>query len=42
MTFSFEPSCMFDKRFVDLGGTVAVGKDKPLELNTIATRLMRV
>jgi Xaa-Pro dipeptidase len=42
MTFSFEPSCMFGKRFVNLGGTVAVGKDKPLELNKIATRLMHV
>jgi Xaa-Pro dipeptidase len=42
MTFSFEPSCMFGKRFVNLGGTVVVGKDKPIELNDIATRLMRV
>jgi Xaa-Pro aminopeptidase len=42
MTFSFEPSCMFGKRFVNLGGTVAVVKDKPLELNKIATRLMYV
>ena len=42
MTFSFEPSCMLGKRFVNLGGTVVVGKDEPIELNTIATRLMRV
>jgi hypothetical protein len=42
MTFSFEPSCLFGKRFVNLGGTVVVGKDKPIELNRIATRLMRV
>ena len=42
MTFSFEPSCMFGKRFVNLGGTVVVGEDKPIELNEIATRLMRV
>jgi hypothetical protein len=41
MTFSFEPSCMFGKRFVNLGGTVVVGRDKPIELNDIATRLMR-
>jgi hypothetical protein len=33
---------MFGKRFVNLGGTVVVGKDKPIELNEIATRLMHV
>ena len=42
MTFAFEPSCMFGKRFVNLGGTVVVGSDGPIELNRIATRLMRV
>jgi Xaa-Pro dipeptidase len=42
MTFSFEPSCMFGKRFVNLGGTVVVGKEGPIELNRIATRFMRV
>jgi Xaa-Pro dipeptidase len=40
MTFSVEPSCMFGRRYVNLGGTVVVGKDKPIELNQIATRLM--
>lgn len=42
MTFSFEPSCMFGKRFINLGGTVVVGKGEPIELNRISTRLMRV
>jgi hypothetical protein len=32
MTFSFEPSCMSGKRLVNLGGTVVVGKDGPIEL----------
>lgn len=42
MTFSFEPSCMFGGRFINLGGTVVVGEKGPLELNYVATRLMRV
>ena len=42
MTFSFEPNCMFGKRFVNLAGTVVVGKDGPIELNEISIRLMRV
>ena len=33
---------MFGKRLVNLGGTVVVGKDDPMELNEMATRLMRV
>jgi Xaa-Pro aminopeptidase len=42
MTFSFEPSCMFGKRFVNVGGTVVVDRDGPEPLNQLATRLMRV
>ncbi|MGD8377655.1 MAG: M24 family metallopeptidase [Acidobacteriota bacterium] len=41
MTFSFEPSCLLGRRFVNLGGTVVVGDDGAIELNEIATRLMR-
>jgi Xaa-Pro aminopeptidase len=41
MTFSVEPSCMFGRRYVNLGGTVVVGKDRSVELNQIATRMMR-
>lgn len=37
-----QPENMAGKRFVNLGGTVAVGEDKPLELKKIATRLMHV
>lgn len=42
MTFSFEPTCMFGRRYVNLGGTVVVGEDEPIELNSITTRMMRV
>jgi Xaa-Pro aminopeptidase len=42
MTFSFEPSCLLGRRFVNLGGTVVVGEDAPVELNEISTRMMRV
>jgi len=31
MTLAFEPNCMIGKRFVNLGGTVAVGKERLLE-----------
>jgi Xaa-Pro dipeptidase len=41
MTFALEPNCAFDRRMVNLGGTVVVGEDTPLELNRIATRMMR-
>jgi Xaa-Pro dipeptidase len=41
MTFSFEPSCMFGTRYVNLAGTVLVGEGEALELNSISTRLMR-
>lgn len=41
MTFSFEPSCLLGRRFVNLGGTVVVGDRGAIELNDIATRLMR-
>jgi Xaa-Pro aminopeptidase len=42
MTFSVEPSCMFGRRFVNLGGTVVVGEDKAIELNSVTTHMMRV
>jgi Xaa-Pro dipeptidase len=42
MTFAAEPSCMFGKRFVNLGGTVVVGEDSAIELNSITTHMMRV
>ena len=42
MTFAFEPSCMFGRRFANLGGTVVVGDDGAIELNSVATHMMRV
>jgi len=42
MTFSVEPSCMFGRRFVNLGGTVVAGEDAGVELNQVTTRMMRV
>lgn len=42
MTFALEPNCALGKRVVNLGGTVVVGEDEPLELNRVSTRLMRV
>jgi hypothetical protein len=40
MTFAVEPNCAFGRRAVNVGGTVVIGEDRPLELNAIATRLM--
>lgn len=40
MTFAFEPNCALGRRVVNLGGTVVVGENEPLELNRIATRIM--
>jgi len=41
MTFSFEPSCLLGKRYVNLGGTVAVGDRGAVEFNRISTHMMR-
>jgi hypothetical protein len=41
MTFAFEPSCVINGRMVNLGGTVVVGDDEPIELNTVTTELLR-
>jgi len=41
MCFSVEPSCLFGKRYVNLGGTVVAGEKGGIELNSITTRLMR-
>ncbi|MGD8331741.1 MAG: aminopeptidase P family protein, partial [Acidobacteriota bacterium] len=42
MSFSFEPSCMFDRRYVNLGGTVVCGEEKAVELSSITTHMMHV
>ena len=41
MTFAFEPSCVFGRRPVTLGGTVIVGDDEPIELNPYTAQLLR-
>ncbi|ELX8378197.1 M24 family metallopeptidase [Providencia vermicola] len=41
MTFAFEPNCAFGYHLCNLGGTVVVGKEKGIELNTNSTYLMR-
>jgi Xaa-Pro aminopeptidase len=42
MCFSMEPSCMFGRRYVNLGGTVVAGEGKAIELNSVTTHMMRV
>jgi Xaa-Pro aminopeptidase len=41
MTFAFEPNCVINSHLVNLGGTVVVGNDKPIELNTFTAQLLR-
>ena len=41
MTFAVEPSCVFGRRPVTLGGTVVVGDDGPIELNPLTAQLLR-
>jgi Xaa-Pro aminopeptidase len=42
MTFALEPNCALERHLVNVGGTVVVSGAAPLELNHIATSLMRV
>ncbi len=41
MTFAFEPNCGFGNHLCNLGGTVIVGGNKGIELNSNSTNLMR-
>ncbi|WP_345576162.1 M24 family metallopeptidase [Nonomuraea rosea] len=41
MTFALTPSCAYGRRLAGIGGTVVVGQNVPIELNTITTHLMR-
>ncbi|HVX44519.1 MAG TPA: peptidase, partial [Mycobacteriales bacterium] len=41
MTFAFEPSCVINGRMANLGGTVIVGDDAPIELNPLTAQLLR-
>jgi len=42
MTFALEPNAAIGRRVVNLGGTVIVGQERGIELNEIATHLIRV
>jgi len=41
MTLSFEPNAVVGGRVVNLGGTVVIGEDDPVELNPFTARLLR-
>jgi hypothetical protein len=41
MSWAFEPSAVFGGRAVNLGGTVIIGKDDPIELNPLTAQLLR-
>ncbi|NUR30121.1 MAG: M24 family metallopeptidase [Catenulispora sp.] len=41
MSFSFEPNAVVGGRAVNLGGTVVIGEDGPIELNPLTAQLLR-
>ena len=41
MSFAFEPNYSFGRRKATIGGTVIVGKDDPIELNSLTARILR-
>lgn len=41
MTLSFEPNAVVGGRVVNLGGTVVIGEDDPVELNPFTAQLLR-
>lgn len=41
MCFAFEPNCAFGNHLANIGGTVIVGKNEGIELNSNSTQLMR-
>jgi Xaa-Pro aminopeptidase len=42
MSWSFEPSAVVGGRAVNLGGTVIIGEDDPIELSPLTAQLLRV
>ncbi|MGF6885666.1 Xaa-Pro aminopeptidase [Nocardia sp. GAS34] len=42
MTFAFEPNCVIGGRLANIGGTVVVGANGAVELNSLTTNLLRV
>ncbi|WP_256862525.1 hypothetical protein [Microbispora sp. GKU 823] len=41
MTFAFEPNAVIGDRLTNLGGTVVIGEDGPVELNPFTSHLLR-
>jgi Xaa-Pro aminopeptidase len=41
MTFAFEPNAVIGDRLANLGGTVVIGEDEPIELNPFTAQLLR-
>jgi Xaa-Pro aminopeptidase len=41
MSWAFEPSAVVNGRAVNLGGTVVIGEDGPIELNPLTAQLLR-
>jgi len=41
MSFVFEPNCVIGHHTINIGGTVIVGNDEPIELNPFTARLLR-
>ncbi|MCG5214742.1 M24 family metallopeptidase [Streptosporangium soli] len=41
MTFAFEPNAVIGGRLANLGGTVVIGQDDPIELNPFTAHLLR-
>jgi Xaa-Pro aminopeptidase len=41
MTFSFEPSCVINGKVCNIGGTVVIGEDDPIQLNPSTAHLLR-
>lgn len=40
MVLAFEPNCAFGRHVANLGGTVVVGDDQPLELNPLTAEVL--
>ncbi|MFJ4653331.1 M24 family metallopeptidase [Nocardia sp. NPDC088792] len=41
MVFAFEPNCVINGKLANIGGTVVVGADGAVELNSLTTNLLR-
>jgi hypothetical protein len=41
MSFVFEPNCVIGQHTINIGGTMIVGDDEPIELSPFTARLLR-